>query len=169
MKIFTASNARTARTRGTAEIELLLSILVLISILLLVSAGARIGLARLNSLQTVENQALGNAATGNVPLYTDDPALPEVTREWDDRPGLPNRTHVAHAQQQVTILTGGGESVPPANISAIAGAISPGWTMSAYPVGGGDESMTATWFDGFIADSHPELPAPLLLAPSWKP
>jgi hypothetical protein len=169
MKMFSIANIPPEHRRGTAEIELLLSILVLISILLLVSAGARIGLARLNALQTVENQALGNAATGQIPLYIGDPALTEVTAEWDDRPGLPNRSHVAHAQHQITILTGGGESIPPANISALAGAISPGWTMSAYPVGGSDESMTANWFDGFIADSHPELVAPLLLAPSWTP
>ena len=157
------------RCKGVGEIELLLVILIMIGLLMLVSAGARIGMARLNALETAEYKAMGNAAVGQTPLYTDDPALEEVTTEWEDRPGLPNRTHVAHVDSQVVIFTGGGENLPPATISAVAGAISPGWTFCAYPVGGGDESATENWFEGFIADSHPQLIPPLLMAPPWTP
>jgi hypothetical protein len=158
-----------SRHRGTAEIELLLSVLVLLAILMLVWGGAKIGLARLDTATDVETKALGNAATGSPPQYTEDPDLTEVTTEWDVKPGLPNRTHVARAQATVPLTTGSAtDSLPPAKVSAIAGAISPGWAMTGYPVAS-DEATMQSWFEQYINDSHPELIAPLILSPDWRP
>ena len=48
-------------------------------------------------------------------------------------PALPSRTHVARPSTQVEIFVGGGETLDPTTISAVCGAISPAWSMSAYP------------------------------------
>ena len=160
---------RSTARRGTAEIELLLSIIVLISILMLVVGTVHIGMARLNTVEDAAYRALGNAATGGTPLYTNDPALSEITTIADIRPGMPNRTHVVVSQKQVSVSPSVNQTLPPTNVHAYAGAISPAWTFSAYPAIATDSQATQTWFETYVTESHQELIDPLVLAPPWAP
>jgi hypothetical protein len=155
--------------RGVAEIEALLCIFVLIGVLLVTFGMAKIGLARLNAIEDAMHKVMTNSQTGATPQYTQDGRLTEVTTEWDIRPGLPNRTHVATSEKTIKVFVGGDQTVGPFRPGGIAGAISPTWMMSAYPAKGGDSQATQKWFEDFVVESHVELAPPLMMQPSWRP
>src|SRR5688572_17277546 len=119
--------------RGTAEIELILSVVVLITIMMLAIGAMRIGMARLETARSATFEAFRNATTDPVPLYTGDGDLEPIPGVGSVRPGLPNRTHVPRPEAEVTVYAGNKESLPPVTVGGRAGLASPPWTYSAYP------------------------------------
>src|SRR5690349_14017865 len=79
--------------RGTAEIELILSVAVLMTIMFLALGAMRLAAARLSTARTANVEAFRNATVESTPMYTGDPGLPPVDGIGAVRPGLPNRTH----------------------------------------------------------------------------
>src|SRR5512140_1312292 len=95
-RIFTNS-CRFVKIRGrsgSADIELLLGVIVIITVLLLVRSSFKLAIARLDTSETALYEAQHNATGDSPPQYTDDGSLPPVGGFVDVRPGLPNRTHV---------------------------------------------------------------------------
>jgi len=160
---------RISHHRGTAEIELILSVVLLITILMLSLGAMRIAVERLNTSNAATFEAFSNATTGQTPQYTDDTDLVPIDGIGSIRPGLPNRTHVPRPTTQVSVYAGNKETLPAATIGAKAGLASPAWTYSAYPVGGADAQATQQWFLDDAAESHTYLSDPLRLAPAWTP
>jgi hypothetical protein len=159
----------TSRHRGTAEIELILSVVLLITIMMLALGAMHLATARLDTANNATFQAFNNANTGQTPQYTDDGDLPPIDGIGSVRPGMPNRTHVPRPTTQVSVYAGDKQTLPPVTIGGKAGLTSPAWTYSAYPVGGNDEQATQQWFLNDAAESHTYLTDPLRLAPPWTP
>ncbi len=162
------STCTEVRRRGTAEIELVFSVVVLICIFMLLGSGVKLMLARLEMVQTADFQAMQNATAGGTPQYTDDADMPAIDGIGAVQPGLPNRMHVPRPNTSVTVNAGNGQTQAPVQIGSYAAVGSPSWTYSAWPVGS-DQSATEQWFESFADESHSELVAPLGLAPVWTP
>jgi hypothetical protein len=155
--------------RGTAEIELILSVVVLLTVMFLALGAMRIAAARLSTARTANVEAFRNATIDATPMYTGDGGLPPVDGVGAVRPGLPNRTHVPRPKQDVSVAAGDRQTLPPVTVGGKAGTAGPPWTYSAYPVGGQDEADTEQWFLDDAAESHTNLTDPLRLAPAWTP
>jgi hypothetical protein len=157
------------RHRGTASIELILSVVLLITIMMLGLGAMHLATARLDTSNNATFEAFSNATTGQTPQYTDDGDLAPIDGIGSIRPGMPNRTHVPRPTTQVSVYAGDNQTLPSTTIGAKAGLTSPAWTYSAYPVGGADEQATQQWFLDDAAESHTYLTDPLRLAPPWTP
>lgn len=154
--------------RGTAEIELLLTIILLITILMLTKGALELGLARIDAHQDAAARAFGDAAAGTPPAWADSTAAP-VIGYTDIRPGLPLRVHIVSARSTVTIYGGDRDPLPPFTVGADAAVSSPSWPICGYPAGQIDRDMIRSWFLDYVAESHEELIGPLGLAPAWRP
>ena len=154
--------------RGTAEIELVLSIVVLISLLMLTLGAMKIAIARLDTANTAEFEAFFDATSAQDPQYTGSSDLAPIEGVGASRPGLPNRTHVAKPTAEVTISTGNRDALT-TTVGGRAGLASPAWNYSAFPVGSADRAVTGGWFSDHVNESHGQLTDPLRLAPAWKP
>ena len=157
------------RRRGTASIELILSVVLLITIMMLGLGAMHLATARLDTSNNATFEAFSNATTGQTPQYTDNGDLTPIDGIGSVRPGMPNRTHVPRPTTQVSVYAGDNQTLPSTTIGAKAGLTSPAWTYGAYPVGGNDEQATQQWFLDDAAESHTYLTDPLRLAPPWTP
>lgn len=153
--------------RGTAEIELLLSVFALVGILLLTLAAVRIALARLSTADESSLRAARYVATGEEAGDTE-PFTP-TTGYTNIRPGLPNRAFAPRNTQSVTITQGGENASTTITLKGTAAAIAPAWTYPADPTGGADYAANEQWFSNYIDESHGALIGPLQLAPAWPP
>lgn len=156
------------RRRGTAEIELILSVTILISILVLTVSAMRIGVARLDTVGQAVRDAFRDATVERNPRHTGDGELSPLEGIGSVRSGMPNRTHVRRAERKVAVNTGD-TPMPDVTVGGKAGLAGPSWTFPAYPVGGGDRAETEGWFMDYVGESHDELTDPLRLAPAWTP
>mgnify|MGYP000666378517 CR=1 FL=1 len=170
------SRPRSARTeprpafrRGTAEIELLFGVMVLIVILLLVRGGYQLAISRIGTGEQAEMQAFNDATAASPPMYADGIDVAPVVGYSDIRPGLPNRVHVPHLSQNLTIGTGDPQRPVDVTISSSAAVAGPPWTFSGYPAGSSDQALHAEWFLQYVDESHVERIDPLALAPPWAP
>ncbi|QOV88401.1 hypothetical protein [Humisphaera borealis] len=154
--------------RGTAEIELVLSVVVMITLLMLTLGAMKIAIARLDTANTAEFEAFYDATSAQDPQYTGYSDLTPIGGVGNVRPGLPDRTHVAKPTARVTISTGNRESLT-TETGGKAGLISPAWNYSGYPVGSADHVVTGGWFGDYANESHGQLTDPLRLAPAWTP
>ena len=157
-----------ARRRGTAEVELLLSVIVLLALLFLVRGGYQLMLARMDMIHTAGFRAMQEATASGNPQYTDDGDMPALDGIDAVRPGLPNRMHVPRLTTTVSIDSGANQTLSPKTVGGMAAVASPSWTYSAWPVGS-DRSATTQWFQTYADESHSELVYPLGLAPVWTP
>jgi hypothetical protein len=136
---------------------------------MLLQGAMRIGVARITAGKDASFQAFSNATAGQVPQYTDDPGAPLIDGIASIRPGLPNRFHSPRPSSNVTVFTGGGESLAPVPIQGSAAVAAPFWVYTAYPVISPDQAMTQQWFVAFCLESHAAFADSLGLAPAWPP
>src|SRR4051812_36566113 len=66
------------RRRGTAEFELILSVVVLLTVMFLALGAMRIAVARLGTARTAGVEAFRNATVESTPMYTGDGGLTPV-------------------------------------------------------------------------------------------
>ncbi len=161
------------RRRGTAEIELLLSISVLIVLLNGTIFFRKLGHARLGGLQTTGFEAFQDATQANPPQYATNPVDSPVDGFTSVRPGLPNRLHEPKISTPVSVVfidqsNPQNSSTTNATMVASSALPSPSWTFPAYP-DSADETATSQWFQNYVQESHQELIDPLGLAPAWTP
>lgn len=161
--------SRCTERHGIAEIELVLSVLLLITVLMLLQGAMRLGVARLGTGQQAGFQAFHNATADVLPQYVTDPDSTPVVGYSDIRSGLPNRLHVPRPTAPVTVFTGDSQSTLSAQMEGAAALGGPFWIYTAYPVGGGDESMTRLWFEDYADESHTRYADSLGLVPPWAP
>lgn len=154
--------------KGTAEIELVLSIVVLITLLTLTVGAMRIALARLDTANTAQFEVQFDATSSEDPQLTGRGDLTPIDGIGASRPGLPQRTHVATPTAEVRVSAGNREQIE-TTVGGKAGLISPAWNFAAYPVGGSDRDVTGDWFGTYTEESHGQLVSPLRLAPAWQP
>jgi hypothetical protein len=161
---------RNARIRrGTAEIELILSVVVLMTVMMLALGAMKLGLARMETARSAQYDAMRDGVIDPDPRFTGDPRLQPIEGINAVRPGFPNRTHVPRPTQDVTVRDGNGGALPTFTVGGRAGLASPTWTYWGYPVGGADRGASEQWIDDYVTESHGTIVAPLRLAPSWEP
>jgi len=165
---WTCSRSISPRRAGTAEIELVLAVMVLVTLLMLTLGAMRIAVARLDTANEAQFEAFQDATAAATPRHADGSDLEPLPGVGQFRPGLANRTHVVRPTTQVVVSAGNRESIS-AEVGGRAGLPSPAWTYWAFPVGGDDRATTAGWFEEHADESHGPLADPLRLAPSWKP
>ena len=155
--------------RGTAEFELILSVVVLSTILMLSIGAMRVGMARMETARNAQFEAMKDAITAQSPQYTGDPRLQPIGGVGEVRPGFPNRTHVPRPTADVTVQDGNNGTLPPITVGGSAGLASPAWTYWGYPLGSEDRDASENWVRGYVTESHGDIVAPLRLAPAWEP
>ena len=162
-------HARLSR-RGTAEIELVLSVVVLISILMLIVGATKLAVARLDTARSAQSEAFLDATTAPTPAYADDSQLPPIDGIATVRPRT-SKTEPTFRDPPPKSRSNAGnhQTLPPFTIGGKAGPAGPPWSYPAYPVGAADLTATEQWFVDYITESHAPLINPLRLAPSWTP
>lgn len=154
---------------GTAEIELLLLVVIFITLLMLVKGSMELGLARLQTAEDALLQVFRDATMASPPQYDADQSLRTVIGYGEIRPGLPLRSHVSRPERDVTIYGGDKEPLPPFTVGASAALPSPAWAYSGHPYVPADRQATQFWFEDYVPESHSELIEPLGLAAPWPP
>ena len=168
------SRTGAARNRGTADIEMLLAVMLMITLLFLLKGLGSLGMSRLEGTSLARYWAFHDATASNPPLYSPEKisVAGQDTTPYPGyltlrgRPYLPLRLHVPRLTQQVTVKADVFDSLKPVTIHSDALLPSPAWTINAYPVGS-DKTITQTWFEDYANESVANLRSPLDLAPPW--
>lgn len=155
--------------RGTAEIELILSVVLLIGLLMLIATAMRLGAARLEIIRSADFLVFQNVTEGPTPQYDNDPSITPIEGFGAVRPGMPNRMHAIHQAKDVPLLTGSASNQPTARVDASAAVLSPSWNYSSYPFQSIDRATTQDWYERYAADPRYGLEWSLGLAPAWPP
>lgn len=166
--------SRPSQRRGTAEIELLLCVLLIITLLFLVTGILKFSRGLLLGSASAREAAFHDAMVTANPLYAPDSA-PTQAVDTNPLPGystqrlpqLPVRLHVPRFEQEITTNYGSGK-MPTITIKNSAAVPSPAWALNAYPVPS-DQAITEAWFESYIDESLGSIRGPLDLAPAWIP
>lgn len=162
------------RRRGTAEIELLLCVILIVTLLLLLAGLIKFSRGLLQGTAAARYAAFHDATVTPNPQYAPDssptPGLDSsahIGYANIRNPQLPVRLHVPRLSQNITIFVGTG-FLPQITLQSTAAVGSPAWAYNAYPVPS-DRAITQQWFENYIDESVAPLRDPLDLAPAWAP
>ncbi|MEI8196316.1 MAG: hypothetical protein WCI73_10435 [Phycisphaerae bacterium] len=161
------------RQRGTADIEMLLAVLLLITFLFLLKGLGSLGMSRLEGTGLARFAAFHDATAADLPVYSPE-KISVAGQDTTPYPGyltlrgqpyLPLRMHVPRLTKEVKVFAGD-QFLDPVTLHSDAMLPSPAWTINAYPVIG-DRSITQTWFENYANESVANLRTPLELAAPW--
>jgi hypothetical protein len=164
------------RSRGTAEIELLLVIPLLLTLLFITKGTLRLGEARMKNVFDAQQDAYSDAiARSSQPrLYANGSLapIPSIADTLNKSPDLPNRMH--DRDSTVTVTPAAPIPLKPVALTDSAAFAGPAWAYTAWPVhdaGGAfnDATTTNEWFSNYAEEKKSVVEQPLGLAAPTPP
>jgi hypothetical protein len=159
-----------SRTRGTAEVELILLVPVLLTILLLCAMASRLGHARLTNVREGERQAYEQVVRGdNISRSTTLQTVPGVVSVHGD---LPTRFDESLPATPVT-FSEGWLKLGNITLQDKVAFLDPAWHYSAWPPALSDQQNLQTWFEDYVEEPRGQdtylIKEGLGLADPWPP
>jgi hypothetical protein len=158
------------RRRGTADVELLMTIIIMLFTLFVAWGAGRIARLRLQVSDEAHTAAVRDAiASTSVQDATDSTVNPMTGEDGNSLSDpLPNRVHTTSKSGTITLQVPNGQPQHAYTLTFGGSSISPAWTYTAYPFDS-DKANTQSWYENQTGTYHQPLEGPLQLKPVWTP